>query len=162
MQPEDISAIVEREIDAAMDFAGPVANAQTALLPILHAVQEENGFIPADALTQIAQALNISQAEVRGALSFYHDFRLEPPGRHVLKLCRAEACQSMGGEDLALHLSRRHGLASGQTTDEGALTVENVYCLGNCALAPAALLDGELVGRVDAQRIDAIVAGARK
>jgi formate dehydrogenase subunit gamma len=133
-----------------------------ALLPVLHAIQDALGFIPPDAVPQIARALNLSQADVHGVISFYHDFRSEPPGRHVLKLCRAEACQAMGSEALAAHLTRRLGVAWKQTSPDGALTIEPVYCLGNCALSPAAMLDGKLRGRVTAAALDDIIAACRR
>jgi len=109
------------------------------------------------ALPIVAADLNISKAEVHGAISFYHDFRTAPAGEHVLKICRAEACQSMGAERLVARARERHGLKMGETTADGRLTLEAVYCLGNCALSPAAMLDGELIGRFDAARLDAIV-----
>lgn len=130
-----------------------------AMLPILHDLQESFGYVHEDAIPLIADALNVSKAEVRGVVSFYHDFRREPAGRHVLKICRAEACQAMGVDRLLQHLSAAHGLALGDTTGDRRLTIEAVYCLGNCALSPAALLDGELIGRLDERRVDAIVRG---
>lgn len=132
-----------------------------AMLPILHALQEEFGYIDPAALPMVAEALNLSRAEVHGVVTFYHDFRERPAGRHVLKLCRAEACQSVGCEELAEHLEHRLGLKPGETSADGTLTVENTYCLGNCALGPAALLDGELIGRLDADQLDAIVRKAQ-
>jgi formate dehydrogenase subunit gamma len=124
------------------------------MLPILHAMQEEFGCIPEDAIRLIAARLNLTRAEVHGVVSFYHDFRREPAGRHVLKLCRAEACQSMGGEANAARLLQRLGLDWGETTKDGRLTVEAVYCLGLCACAPNAMLDGELHGRLDAGALE--------
>jgi formate dehydrogenase subunit gamma len=124
-----------------------------ALLPILRAVQERFGFIDDAAVPVIAEALNLSRAEVHGVITFYHDFRRTPAGSHVLKLCRAEACQSMGCEALADALRRRHGIAFGETSADGRLTLEAVYCLGNCALAPAAMLDGKTHGRLDAAKV---------
>ena len=109
----------------------------------------------------IAEALNLSRAEVYGVVSFYHDFRSAPPGRHVLKLCRAEACQAMGGAALAENLLQREHLSWGDTTRDGCLTIEPTYCLGLCACAPAALLDGEPVARLDQPLLDAMVADAR-
>lgn len=128
------------------------------LLPILHAVQAVYGHVPEEALPVIAAGLNISRAEVHGVVSFYHDFREEPAGRHVLKLCRAEACQAMGGEAVADHARARLGVDWHGTTADGAVTLEPVFCLGLCACAPAALVDGRVVGRVDAARLDQIVA----
>ncbi len=119
------------------------------LLPILHDVQERFGYVPGNALLQIADRLNLSRAEVHGAMSFYHDFRKEPAGRHVLKVCRAEACQSMGGEKLADDIQRGLGIRWHETTPDGKVTLEPVYCLGLCSCAPAAMMDGNLYGRLD-------------
>jgi len=129
-----------------------------ALLPILHAIQDKLGFIPPDATARIARGLNLSHAEVSGVISFYHDFRSAPPGRHVVKLCRAEACQSMGSRALEASLKARLGIDFGETTRDGAITLEPVYCLGNCALSPALMIDGQLRGRVTAQWLGALVA----
>jgi formate dehydrogenase subunit gamma len=131
-----------------------------ALLPILHAVQEHFGCVPEAAKPLIAHALNLSRAEVHGVVSFYHDYRAEPAGRHVLKLCRAEACQSVGGAALHRDVLGKLGLDWGGTTPDGRLTVEAVYCLGLCATAPAALIDGAPVGRLDAARLDGVVLEA--
>lgn len=130
------------------------------LLPILHSLQEAFGHIPQTAVPLIAEALNITRAEVHGVVSFYHDFRDVPAGRHVVKICRAEACQSMGGAALADAALERLGVAWHGTTADGAITVEPVYCLGLCACGPAAMVDGELVGRVDAKRLDTILKEA--
>ena len=147
---------------AAVDAAiVRLADLPGATLPILHAIQDELGFVPPEAIDRIATALNLSRAEVHGVVTFYHDFRSTPPGRTVLKLCRAEACQAMGCRSLEQRLRETHGVALGGTTADGALTVEPAYCLGNCALSPAALVDGRLLGRVDAARLDRIVASAR-
>jgi formate dehydrogenase subunit gamma len=109
----------------------------------------------------VAEALNLSRAEVHGIVTFYHDFRREKPGRHVLKLCRAEACQSMGAAALAQHAQARLATAWGGTSADGAVTVEPVFCLGLCACAPAAMLDDRVVGRLDRERLDALIAEAR-
>lgn len=130
-----------------------------ALLPVLHAVQDRLGFVPAQAVRVIAQALNLSRAEVHGVVSFYHDFRSGPPGRHVLRLCRAEACQSMGAERIAELVQRETGIGFGATTADGEVTLEAVYCLGNCACAPAAMLDGEVYGRLDEAGVRAMLRG---
>jgi formate dehydrogenase iron-sulfur subunit len=119
------------------------------LLPILHGMQEEFGCVPKETLPVIADALNLSRAEVHGVMTFYHDFREEPAGRHVIKLCRAEACQSVGGDAVASRLQQLLGISFNQTTADGSVTLEPVYCLGFCACAPAALVDGEPVGRLD-------------
>lgn len=131
------------------------------LLPILHAVQEEFGHVPQDALPIIAKGLNLSRAEVHGVMSFYHDFRTHPAGRHVLKLCRAEACQSMGADALADHAKTRLGCDWHGTTEDGNVTLEPVFCLGLCACGPAALVDGRVVGRMDETKLDALVEGMR-
>lgn len=131
-----------------------------ALLPILHACQDAFGYIPAKAHAPIVDALNISRAELHGVISFYHDFRNAPAGRHVLKICRAEACQSVGGGALAEATLKRLGLDWHGTTINGAVTVEPVYCLGLCACAPAVMVDDRVVGRVDAARMDALLAEA--
>lgn len=130
-----------------------------ALLPILHALQHAFGHIPEPAIPLLAQELNLSRAEVHGVVSFYHDFRRSPPGRHAVRLCRAEACQAMGGAALAAGLLERLGLDWGGTTPDGQLTIEAVYCLGLCACAPAALVDGEPVGRLDAAALDTALSG---
>lgn len=127
------------------------------LLEVLHAVQAEFGCVPAGAVPHIAEVLNLSRAEVHGVVSFYHHFRSTPAGRHTVQLCRAEACQSMHGRALEAHATRRLGVEMNATTADGAVTLEPVYCLGNCALAPAMMIDGELHGRVDAARFDALV-----
>jgi formate dehydrogenase subunit gamma len=132
-----------------------------ALLPVLHAIHDALGFIPPGAVPRVAHALNLSQAEVHGVITFYHDFRSSPPGRHVLKLCRAEACQAMGSDALAARLTQRLGIDWKQTSADGALTIEPVYCLGNCALSPALLLDGKLRGRITAAVLDGIVDACR-
>lgn len=124
-----------------------------ALLPALHAIQDRLGYIPELAIDRLATALNLSRAEVHGTLSFYHDFRTTPPGRHVLRVCRAEACQAMGAEPLARHVQARLGCGF-RETGRGSVTLEEVFCLGNCACAPAVMLDGTLHGRVTAARFD--------
>jgi len=131
------------------------------MLPILHDLQDEFGYIDDRVIPLIADALNVSRAETLGAISFYHDFRRSPVDGRVLKLCRAESCQAMGCEDLVSHLAVRHGINVGGADDGAELHVETVYCLGNCALSPAALLDGAPIGRLDRDRIDAIVADAQ-
>lgn len=124
-----------------------------ALLPILHDLQAAFGCIPMEAVPLVAEALNLSRAEVHGVVSFYHDFRARPPGRHIVRACRAEACQAMGGPAAAEALLKRLGIAWGETTADGRVTVEPVYCLGLCGVAPAALVDGEPVGRIDAESL---------
>ncbi len=146
-------------VDEALKVCGRMAG---ALLPVLHAIQDRLGFVPPECIGPVAHALNLSRAEVHGVITFYHDFRSAPPGRHVLKLCRAEACQSMGSENLAAHVKKRHGLGFGDTTPDGALTLEAVYCLGNCALSPALMIDGQLRGRMTPERVDRVVASCKE
>jgi formate dehydrogenase subunit gamma len=131
------------------------------MLPILHDLQEQFGYIDDRAIPLIADALNVSRAETLGVISFYHDFRRAPIDGRTLKLCRAESCQAMGCEELVSHLAVRHGVKVDDADDRSDLHVESVYCLGNCALSPAALLDGEPIGRLECVRIDEIVAGAQ-
>jgi formate dehydrogenase subunit gamma len=131
-----------------------------SMLPILHDLQEQFGYIDERAIPLIADALNISRAETLGVVSFYHDFRRTPVDGRVLKLCRAESCQAMGCEELVSHLQVRHGVRVDDPDDGSELHVESVYCLGNCALSPAGLLDDAPIGRLDRDRIDAIVADA--
>lgn len=131
------------------------------LLPILHAVQAEFGHVPAASLPRIADALNISKAEVHGVMSFYHDFRTHPAAAHVVKLCRAEACQSLGADRVAEHAQERLGTGFHGTSADGKVTLEPVYCLGLCACGPAAMVDGKVVGRVDEARLDQILKEVR-
>lgn len=131
-----------------------------AALPILHDLQHRFGYVDDDAIFQMADALNISRAEALGVVTFYPDFRRTAVDGRELKLCRAESCQAMGCEDLVAHLAARHSLIPDHPDPNCALHVETVYCLGHCALSPAALLDGEPIGRLDRDRLDAIVAEA--
>jgi formate dehydrogenase subunit gamma len=128
-------------------------------LPVLHALQEAFGYLPDGVVALVASALNLSRAEVYGVISFYHDFRVEPPGRHIVKLCAAEACQSMGHAEAVACAERRLGIKIGETTADGRLTLENVYCLGLCAVAPSGMIDGKLVGRLNGPRVEALLAG---
>ncbi len=152
--------LVQRELARARAFLGDDGPDATALLPILHALQRAYGFISSDAITLVAQVLNLSKAEVKGVVSFYKDFRTSPPGRHVVALCRAEACQARGSETLAEHLAQAHGLTPGSTKD--GVTLETTYCLGNCTLGPTALVDEtKLLGRLDAPAVDRLVRGLK-
>ena len=147
-------SVAQALIDRKRDTPG-------ATLPILHDLQEKFGYIDDAAIPLIADALNISRAETLGVISFYHDFHRSPIDGHALKLCRAESCQSLGCEDLVSHLELRYGIKVDDEDNHSGLHVETVYCLGNCALSPAALLDGSPIGRLDRDRIDAIVAAAQ-
>jgi len=144
---------IRRIVEAHLHLEG-------SLLPILHALQEAFGHVPEAATPVIVSALNISKAELHGVISFYHDFRDHPAGRHVLKICRAEACQAVGGTVLAERTLQKLGLDWHGTTANGAVTVEPVYCLGLCACGPAAMLDDRVVGRVDEARMAALLAEA--
>lgn len=146
----------------ARDLIDDAKGAPGALLPILHALQETFGYIDRAAETLIAEALNISRAEVHGVVTFYHDFRQSPPPAHTLKLCRAEACQSVGGDRLAARAKARLGVDFGEATADGRVGLEPVYCLGLCSCAPAAMLDGEVHGRVDTDLAKELVAEARR
>ncbi|MCO1581178.1 formate dehydrogenase subunit gamma [Crossiella sp. SN42] len=128
-----------------------------ALLPILHSLQAEFGYIDQAMVPVLAAELNLSRAEVHGVVTFYHDFRAEPAGQTVVKLCRAEACQSVGAEDLVAHAENRLGSKLGSTTPDGRVTLEQVFCLGNCALGPAGQVNGRLYGRLDPARLDGIL-----
>lgn len=138
--------------DSARTIIAGLAHLEGATLPMLHALQDEFGYVDPQAVPLIAEALNLSRAEVHGAISFYHDFKTAPQPARLVKLCRAEACQSLGCERLVAELAAEHGIVvdGGPSSD---VVVETVYCLGNCALGPSALVDGELIGRVDAARI---------
>jgi formate dehydrogenase subunit gamma len=131
------------------------ADTPGAALPMLHALQAEFGYVPPEAVRLAAEALNVTRAELHGVVTFYHDFRQAPAGRHVLKLCRAEACQAVGARALAARAQARLGVGWHGTTADGAVTLEPVFCLGLCASGPAAMLDGAPLGRLDGPRLDA-------
>ena len=146
----------------ARDLIDSGKDAPGALLPILHMLQETFGYIDRDAEPLIAEALNISRAEVHGVVTFYHDFRRSPPPVHTLKLCRAEACQSMGGDRLAERATARLGVGFGETTPDGRVGLEPVYCLGLCSAAPSAMLDGKITARLDEAKLDALLTEAAR
>jgi formate dehydrogenase subunit gamma len=151
----DIPARTRAIIDNLKALEGP-------LLPILHGIQDEFGYIPQDAVPVIANELNLSRAEVHGVVTFYHDYRDHPAGRHVLKLCRAEACQSMGGDQLAERAKAMLGIDWHGTTPDGVITLEPVFCLGLCSCSPSAMMDGEVHGRVDAADLEELISEARR
>jgi formate dehydrogenase subunit gamma len=128
-----------------------------SLLPILHAVQAQLGWVPADAIAVLAEELNLSRAEVHGVVTFYHDFRGEPAGRTTVRVCRAEACQALGAERLVAWVGDRTGLEPGQTASDGSLSIEQVFCLGNCALGPSVQVNERVYGRVDETRLASIL-----
>jgi len=145
----------------AREIATELKELDGALLPILHAFVQHFGHITSEAIILIADVLNLTRADVQGVVSFYHDFRSTPAGRYVVKLCRAEACQSMGAEELAANLERALGIKFGETTPDGRVTLEAVYCLGNCALSPAVLINNQLRGRADESKILYMVGAGR-
>jgi len=140
------------------DICEAHGNRPDELLEILHDVQGAFGFVPEALSAVIADALNLSRAEVYGVISFYHDYRREAPGRHMIKMCRAEACQAVNGREVCRHAQERLGAKFGETSADGNYTLEAVFCLGNCALSPAIMIDGNLYGRVDKERFDVIIA----
>ncbi|MBV8783569.1 MAG: formate dehydrogenase subunit gamma [Gammaproteobacteria bacterium] len=150
LAPADL-ATVRRIIEEFRSRPGP-------LLEMLHAIQAEIGFIPGEAVPVVAEGLNLSRAEVHGVVTFYHHFRRSRPGRTTVSLCQAEACQSMGAAGLAAHARRRLGVDFHETTADGRYTLEPIYCLGNCACSPAAMIDGRLYGRLTPERLDALLA----
>ncbi|MBC8035735.1 MAG: formate dehydrogenase subunit gamma [Rhizobiales bacterium] len=145
-------------VEAAKAIAGRYGNKPDALLEMLHDLQHEVGLISEAALPVLAKALNLSRAEVYGVVTFYHEFRRTPAGRHVVKVCRAESCQAMGARELAAAAQRSLQINFGETTSDGAITLEAVYCLGNCHLSPNIAVDGKTVGRVDIEKFGKIAA----
>ena len=133
-----------------------------ALMPILHGIQDELGYIPEDAVPIIASEMNLTRAEVHGVVTFYHDFRSHPPGRHIVRICQAESCQAAGSAALTAHVKKRMGIDFHQTTADGSCSLEPVYCLGNCALSPSVMVDKEVFGRVTEKRFDEILEEARQ
>lgn len=150
MLQADQEEVVRRVIEERQGQAG-------ALLPILHGIQDALGFVPPGSTAEIAKALNLSRAEVHGVVSFYHYFRTTPPGKHMFFVCRAESCQAMGADRLIEHAKTKLGVGFHQTTPDGKFTLEPIYCLGNCALSPAMMVDEEIYGRVSAERFDALL-----
>jgi formate dehydrogenase subunit gamma len=150
------------ETARAAEIIAAHAGKDGATLVILHALQEAFGYVPEPAIPMIAAALNHSRAEVHGVFTFYHEFRKQPAGRHVLKLCRAEACQAAGSDALAAQAEHKLGISIGNTTPDGGVTLEPIYCLGLCATAPSAMFDDRVIGRLDAARLDALVAEAQR
>jgi formate dehydrogenase subunit gamma len=132
------------------------------LLEVLHAIQSALGYVPDGAVPLVAQGLNVSRAEVHGVVTFYHYFRRTPPGKRVVSVCRAESCKALGADELVEHAKRRLGVDFHETTDDGQFSLEPVYCLGNCACSPAAMVDGRLYGRLTPQRFDEILAKERE
>ena len=149
--PESVRLVV-------LDVTGRLKDRPGALLPVLHGIQDALGYVPEEAVPLIAREMNLSRADVHGVISFYHYFRQQPAGKHVIHLCRAESCQAMGAVTLEKHVKQRLGVDFHETTKDGQYTLEPVYCLGNCACSPAMMVDGELKGRVTPERFDAWLA----
>ncbi len=153
---------IEQINNDTLEICAAHADVKGPLLPILNSVQDRLGYIPKEAVPIIAKHLNLSRAEVHGVISFYHLYRDEPGGKHTVYVCCAEACQSMGARKLMEHAASHLGTQPHGTSDDGLFNLEPIYCLGNCACAPAIMLDEELHARVDSGKFDAIVARARK
>ena len=132
-----------------------------ALLPLLHAIQDEFGYVPEESYLSISKALALSVAEVHGVVTFYHHFRSHPAGKHILQICRAESCQAMGSEKLEASIKAKLGIDYHQTTLDGAITLEPIYCLGNCACSPGVMMDDEVDGRMDSQKVAELISEAR-
>jgi len=158
---EPASSLTTAQRTAVLDACARLKALPGALLPILHAVQEALRFVPKDAVPLIARELNLSVAEVHGVVSFYHYFLQERPGRQVVHLCRAEACQALGSVALEAHVKATLGVDYHGTTRDGAITLEPVYCLGNCALGPSMMIDEQLHGRITPDRFDALMTQSR-
>jgi formate dehydrogenase subunit gamma len=146
-----LKEIVESAIESHQGKIG-------ALLPVLHSIQDMLGHIPSESIPMIAREMNLSRAEISGVMSFYHDFRGEPAGEHILHLCRAEACQAMGARELENHVKQSLGIDYGETTSNGLFTLEPVYCLGNCSCAPSLRVNDDLHARVSAESFDTLIA----
>jgi len=145
---------LEETVEAVVkEHAGQIG----ALMPVLHGIQQRMGYIPVEAIPIIAKALNLSRAEVHGVMHFYHDFRSDPAGDHVIQICRAEACQAMGGRALEAHVKDRLGIDYGHTTADGRFTLDPVYCLGNCACTPSVRIDDAIHARVTPERFDQLL-----
>jgi formate dehydrogenase subunit gamma len=158
---EPASSLTAEERRAVLQACEQMRELAGALMPILHAVQASLGYVPKDAVPLIASELNLSRADVHGVVSFYHYFRKDKPGRHVVHLCRAEACQSVGAVALEAHVKKSLGIDFHQTTADQAICLEPVYCLGNCSLGPSIMIDKQLLGRVSPKRFDELMAQAR-
>ena len=150
----ELSALSAAELAAVNEVLARLKDLPGALLPVLHGIQDALGHVPKDAVPVVAKSLNLSRAEVHGVVSFYHWYRTEKPGEHVIHLCRAEACQAVGGRALETHVKTRLGIDFHETTADGRYTLEPAYCLGNCAVGPSLLIDMQLKGRVTPERFD--------
>ena len=151
--------ISQNEQQSISALVGQYTQLPGALLPLLHAIQSDLGYVPDSAVPIIAKGLNLSRAEVHGVISLYHDFKTTPVGRHTVQVCRAEACQSMGSRQLEAHAKQALGIDYGETTADGAVTLEPVYCLGNCACSPSVRIDDAIYARVDTDLFDDLMSG---
>ena len=149
------------DADEAAEIIAELKSLEGPLLPILHALQDRYGHVGEDAVRLISAELNLSRAEVYGVVSFYHDYHKAPQGRHILKVCRAEACQAAGGDAIADSLEDALGIKFGETSSDGQVTLQAVYCLGLCATAPSAMLDERIIGRLSDKKLETIVAETR-
>ena len=150
--------ISQNEQQSISDLVGQYKALPGGLLPLLHDIQADVGYVPDTAVPIIAKGLNLSRAEVHGVISFYHDFKTHPIGRHTVQICRAEACQSMGSRQLEAHAKQALAVDYGETTTDGAITLEPVYCLGNCACSPSVRINDDIFARVDADRFDQLIS----
>lgn len=152
-----MKALSASELETVRRILAEMRERPGPLIEVLHGIQADLGFIPAAAVPVIADALNLSRAEVHGVITFYHVFRSAPQGRHRVEICRAESCQAVGAEALAERAKERLGVGFEETTTDGAFSLRSVYCLGNCACSPAVMIDGELHGRVTPQRLEELL-----
>jgi len=150
----------EWSVDVATEIVRAHSGVRGPLLPVLHALHEHFGYLDPEATRLVAKELNLSRADVHGVITFYSDFRTTAPGRTTVAVCRGEACQARGSRELEQHAQRTLGVGFGDTTDDGAVTLDQVFCLGNCALSPSVQVDGRVFGRVDPGRFDRLVADA--
>ena len=154
--------LAESKIEKIEQHLNLLKDKPGALLPLMHAIQDDLGYIPEESYGPISKALRLSEAEVHGFVTFYHHFRTKPAGKHILQICRAESCQSMGSENIESYCKEKLGIDYHETTKDQTITLEPVYCLGNCACSPAVMIDDEVVGRVDKEKIDELIEEAKK
>ncbi|HTH94573.1 MAG TPA: formate dehydrogenase subunit gamma [Rhodocyclaceae bacterium] len=154
-------ALSDQQQKALDDILARLKDEPGPLFPILHAIQDTLGYVPEVTVPQIARAINRSRAEIHGVITFYHHFRQHPVGKHMVQVCRAEACQSMGCTDLEAHAKKSLGIDWHGTTADGQISLEAVYCLGNCALSPSIRVNDDIVGRVSKERFDEVIAELR-
>ena len=156
-----IKSISADSLAKIQDLIGSHKGMPGGLLPLLHAIQDSIGYVPEDCYLPISKGLALSVAEVHGVVTFYHHFRTHPSGKHILQICRAESCQAMGSEKLEASIKAKLGIDYHQTTLDGAITLEPIYCLGNCACSPSVMMDDEVYGRMDALKAAELISEAR-